>query len=98
MRKVYKRAFSILNSILVGEIMCEFYLKGKCFHPKRVSRGQIATNCEAHACNDCTSASWQSKKVKDQLMQLKELIHLSNGTAPQFSEDEQAENMTKIFG
>jgi hypothetical protein len=78
--------------------MCEFYLKGKCFHPKKVARGEIASTCEAHTCNDCTSSSWKANKVKEQLLKFKELIELSGGKLPNLrSIETQAETMTRLF-
>lgn len=68
--------------------MCEFFLKGQCFHPKRVSQGKISTPCEAHACTDCTSTDWKETKVKNDICKLQELIQLT----------QQKEENTTIFG
>ena len=62
-----------------GVIMCDFYLQGKCFHPNKVPEGQIATTCQAHACQVCTSAKWQAKVIAKEKKQYEEHIVLAGG-------------------
>lgn len=79
--------------------MCDFHLKHQCFHPNKVERGKIATDCEAHRCIDCTDSKWKANYVREQFSYLQELITLSGGTLkPIQSVPDQSEQITQIFG
>jgi hypothetical protein len=45
--------------------MCDYYLRGRCFHPKRTKKGMVAAKCQVHSCNDCTHKQWQDKQIEE---------------------------------
>jgi hypothetical protein len=57
--------------------MCDFHLKGKCFHPEKVQKGLVAANCEVHQCQHCTNKPWQNKRISDEFNYYQSLIDLT---------------------
>lgn len=57
--------------------MCDFHLKGKCFHPEKVEKGLVAINCNVHGCTQCTNSSWQVKKINSDIEYYQSLIDLT---------------------
>ncbi len=45
--------------------MCDYYLKGICFHPERVEKGLVGKPCEVHTCEQCTNKQWQQQKINE---------------------------------
>jgi len=59
---------SIGICILVEVIkMCEYHLKGNCFHPEKVSKGNVANKCDVHECNQCTNRTWQTIMINKEI-------------------------------
>lgn len=57
--------------------MCEFHLKGNCFHPGKVSKGTIAEKCDVHSCNHCTNKAWQIAKINKEINYHQTLLNLA---------------------
>lgn len=69
---------SIDMCILVEVIMmCEFHLKGNCFHPEKVGKGTIADNCDVHSCNHCTNKTWQTTMINKEINYHQTLLNLA---------------------
>lgn len=45
--------------------MCDYFLQGKCFHPKRTQKGIVAAQCDVHSCNHCTHKQWQDSRIQN---------------------------------
>ncbi len=82
--------------------MCDFHLKGNCFHPERVQTGLIANKCNFESCNDCTNKEWQQNKIQSLNKYHQDIISLINNELPTFKiTSEQTNkifNLTKVFG
>lgn len=59
--------------------MCEFHLKGNCFHPAKVGKGSVASPCDVHSCNHCTNQNWQTKMIQKEIGQHQALLNLAMG-------------------
>jgi hypothetical protein len=57
--------------------VCEFYLKGNCFHPEKVGKGTIANSCDVHSCNDCTNRVWQTSMINKDINYHQTLLNLA---------------------
>lgn len=57
--------------------MCDFHLKGKCFHPERVQKGLVAIACDVHRCEYCTDKPWQEKRISEDFKYYQSLIELT---------------------
>jgi len=62
----------------VYDTMCDFHLKGKCFHPEKVQKGLIAISCDVHSCSSCTNNEWQSKQIDEKFKYYQNLIELTH--------------------
>ncbi len=78
--------------------MCEFHLKGNCFHPNRVIKGSVAIPCTVHSCGDCTDKEWQEEQIQDFINYYKELAAMSNLELPTFAQEKPNPKRTEIFG
>lgn len=58
-------------------IMCEFHLKGSCFHPEKVGKGVVADECDVHSCNMCTNRSWQTTMINKEITYHQTLLNLA---------------------
>lgn len=58
--------------------MCEYHLKGSCFHPEKVTKGKVAENCNVHSCNQCTSKSWQTTMINKEIDYHQMLLDLAS--------------------
>lgn len=82
--------------------MCDFHLKGQCFHPEKVQKGLIAIPCQVHNCTKCTNENWKNAKISEQIKNNNEMIKLLRQELPSFNIQNELEgkklNITKIFG
>lgn len=57
--------------------MCEFHLRGNCFHPEIVGKGTIAKKCDVHSCKSCTDKRWQLEKINKEIEYHQALLNLA---------------------
>lgn len=57
--------------------MCDFHLKGNCFHPEIVGKGLIAKECDVHSCSSCTDENWQLEKINKEIKYHQALVNLA---------------------
>lgn len=79
--------------------MCEFHLKGQCFHPQKATKGIVATNCSFHDCSDCTSKQWQKTMVDENYAYYQSIIDLTNNQELELNEQTKVKKplLSKIF-
>lgn len=86
---------SIEKCILVEVIaMCEFHLKGNCFHPEKVSKGVVANTCDVHSCDHCTNKIWQTTMVNKDIDYHQLLLNLAMN--PKEESTMMSEDKTKL--
>ena len=76
--------------------MCDFHLKGQCFHPEKAAKGIVATSCKFHNCSDCTNKTWQKSKVEETYNYYQSIVELTQNTKLEVL-DEKKSIMTRIF-
>ena len=82
--------------------MCEYHLKGQCFHPQKARKGTVAVACMFHSCNECTNKKWQEEKIEADLAYYQSVIELAQiNQTPEVEQKEQPlprkPLLTKIF-
>ncbi len=60
--------------------MCEFHLKGQCFHPEKTEKGLVASGCEFHDCSQCTNKNWQQEKIAEHYAYYQSIITISQAS------------------
>lgn len=65
--------------------MCDYHLKGTCFHPKRVEKGFIALPCEVHECEHCTNKTWQDQQINTEYTYYQSIVDMISATEPNAS-------------
>jgi len=64
--------------------MCDFYLKGNCFHPEKSEKGMVASKCEVHKCELCTNKNWQIEQITNLSKYHQELLSVIKNELPRF--------------
>ena len=57
--------------------MCEFHLKGQCFHPEKTMKGIVATPCKFQACGEWTNKKWQQNMVEENYNYYQSIVELT---------------------
>lgn len=77
-------------------IMCDFHLKGQCFHPEKTVKGIVSTTCTFHDCSKCTNKTWQTNMVEENYSYYQSIVELTQNQKQE--EMVQSKSLfTKIF-
>ena len=84
--------------------MCEFHLKGQCFHPEKTTKGIVATNCKFQNCSDCTNKHWQQNMVEENYNYYESIVKIADQQRTKLVETQDNTNsqerkplLTRIF-
>lgn len=61
--------------------MCEYHLKGQCFHPQKTQKGLVATECKFHDCSKCTNPHWQQQKIEKHYEYYQSILEITSSAS-----------------
>ncbi|MCA9478584.1 MAG: hypothetical protein KC535_05545 [Nanoarchaeota archaeon] len=79
--------------------MCDFHLKGQCFHPEKTKKGFVATSCQFHDCSQCTNKIWQKNMIEENYSYYQSIVELTQNKEAEIPESVEKRQpiLTRIF-
>lgn len=77
--------------------MCDFHLKGQCFHPEKTKKGLVATGCQFHDCSQCTNKAWQRERVQENYTYYESILAATNIPSQDQAVTEKKPALSRIF-